>query len=69
MLHIESSEAREGTDALLQNAFQLGALIMSSGVFPIVARTGVDLNDIIVRQEDVGGMYFRVTTPVDNAFR
>jgi hypothetical protein len=53
MLHIESSEAREGTDALLQNAFQLGALIMTLGVFPIVARTGVDFDDIVVRQEDV----------------
>jgi hypothetical protein len=53
LFNIESSEVREGTDALLQNVFQLGALIMSSGVVPIVARTGVDFNDIIVHQEDV----------------
>ncbi len=67
MLHIERSEAREGTDAFLQNAFQLGALIVSSGVFPSVARTGVDFYDIIVRQEDVRRMNLRVATPVDNA--
>jgi hypothetical protein len=68
MLHIKSSEARERTDALLQNGFQLGALIMTSGVFPIVARTGVDFDYIIVRQEDVRRMNLSVATPVDNAF-
>ena len=69
LFHLKTSEAREGTDAFLQNAFQLGALIMSSGVFPIVAYMGVDLNNIIVRQENVGGMNLRVPTPVNNACR
>jgi hypothetical protein len=69
MIHVESSEARERTEALLQNAFQLGALIMTTGVFPIVARTGVDFDYIVVRQEDVRRMNLSVATPVDNAFR
>jgi len=41
---------------------------MTTGVFPIVARTGVDFDYIIVRQEDVRRMNLIVATPVDNAF-
>ena len=37
-------------------------------VLPIVASSGVDLNDIIVSQEDVRRINLRVATAVDNAF-
>jgi hypothetical protein len=41
---------------------------MTTRVLPIVARMGVNLDDIVVRQEDVRQINLSVATPVDNAF-
>ena len=41
---------------------------MTTRVLPIVARMGVNLNDIVVRQEDVRRINLCIATPVDNAF-
>ncbi len=41
---------------------------MTTRVFPIVARMGANLDDIVVRQEDVRQINLSVATPVDNSF-
>ena len=41
---------------------------MTTRVLPIVARTGVNLDDVRVRQEDVRRVNLCVAAPVDNAF-
>ncbi len=68
VFHVQCGEAWKRTDAFFQNTFQLQALIVTTRVLPMVARTGVNLDDIVVRQEDVRRINLCVATPVDNAF-
>jgi hypothetical protein len=68
VFHVQCGEAWKRTDAFFWNTFQLRALIVTTRVLPIVARTGVNFDYIVVRQEDVRRINLCVATPADKAF-